>query len=343
MKRSEKNHSAVDIKVYNIEDGKNEKLKLGFISAEYTEMINGVLPRLVVTFMCDLDLIPINVVDVRLEIYIEEGEDIMIPATVDDMTYSKNVVTLFFSLAPRDFYYTAKSTKYSSPREVVEKLYPFEDRDSFDFSSIDGSKVELNQVGVTDYKFLNNILRSSNSPSVYAYTLTGINMNSIGNIRAEEDLDFLPTPPNYNPEVVQNEVLSDSVKFINLTSLKYPYSVDESSYDYSQDFLLHSQPNSYISSQKSKTLEWGGIKTTYNEDLTDLIVGLVENTRSLKDKKLSFRVTAQKNMGIKAGDLVVARFPTLELRSFIVSERMAILGSEIKYNYKLIALTREDI
>lgn len=284
------------------------KNTLAFVSAEYTEMTNGLLPRLVADFICDVDKFPLQLTTVTLNLRIEE--DVWeLQANIDDFTFTKNQVTIFFTLAPKDFYYTSRSSKFKSPSEVIKTLYYGKDIDS-DIQN--NKRVELNQVATTDFKYLNNILRSMNSPSIFAYTLNSLNIKNLNTKGYKLKVDPKTTS----------------------------YYIEDREKDYSNDSLLESTPStigvmSNNSFKASSLLEWGGIKVTYNESVSELIDNVVGNTISIKGHKLALRVTSQKNLYIKSGDIVQIDLPDLELTRYIVMERLAIIGSEIKFNYKL--------
>jgi len=170
----------------------------------------------------------------------------------------------------------------------------------------------LNQVATTDYKFLNNILRSVKSPSVFAYTMNSLNIKNLNTKGFKLKVD---------PKRVS-------------------YYVDDREKYYTQDSLLESLPTTtgVMANNNFKAaslLEWGGIKMTYNETLADLIDNIVGNTISIKGHKLSLRLTSQKNLHIKAGDIVRLDVPDLDITRFLVTERLAIIGAEVKFNYKL--------
>jgi hypothetical protein len=294
--------STADLNIKNLDPS-----ILGFISAEYTEITSGVLPRLVADFICNIDSYPLSITEVDLELRIEDNIwDLK--ANVDDFKFSKNVLTLFFTLAPKEFYFVSRSEKFKSASEVIKTLY-FGDIES-DIN--DNRLVELNQVATTDYKFLNNILKSYKSPSVFAYTLNSLNIHNLDTSGYKVSID-----PKY-----------------------LSYYVDDREKTYTNDSLLESTPTAIgvmqtNGAESSSLLEWGGIKLTYNHELSDLVDNVVSNTISLKGHKLSLRLTSQKNMEFKSGDIVNIDIPEIDINRFIVMQRMIIIGPEIKFNYKL--------
>jgi hypothetical protein len=302
--KTDESHRAVaDLIVADLPEG-----SLAFISAQYTEITNGVLPRLVADFICDVNKFPLDLSNVTLNLRIEE--DLWeIKANVDSFRFITNVVTIFFSLAPKDFYFKSRSAKFKSPTEAINSLYFGEKIDS---NIKNNTVVELNQVATSDYKYLNNILRSMNSPSVFAYTLNSLNIKNLNTKGSKLKID---------PKRVS-------------------YYIDDQEKEYSNDSLLEASPTtigvmSNNSSRSSSLLEWGGIKVTYNESVSDLISNVVNNTVSIKKNKLSLRLTSQKNLYISSGDIVTIDLPNLDLTRFLVVERLAIIGAEIKFNYKL--------
>lgn len=296
-----------DLLIDEVEEG-----SLGFHSAEYTETINGLLPRLVARFLCDADKIPTELEDVNLNLRIRDSEW-RIKANVDDMKFEINTLTIFFSLAPKDFYYVSQSDKFNSIRLAIESLYF---SDIINPELLDDRLVELNQVGITNHRFCNILLSSLGSPSVFAYTLNELNIN---------------------------ELDSNGNNFKIIDPTKDSYNIEERRKRYVQQDLLVSQPT-YTSLESrngissTNLLEWGGIKINFNNDYQDYLSNLVDNSIFQKNLKLTLRLTSQSNLNIKSGDIVQISLPNLDTERYLVMDRLFIIGSEIKFNYGLRAL-----
>lgn len=287
---------------------------LSFVSAEYTEAINGPLPRLVARFLCDANKIPLGAkdVDLTLKIYNSSWD---LKANVDDMKFEIHTVTIFFTLAPKDFYYTTNSSKFSSFSEVIEKLYYGKDIEGADL--LDDRRVELNQVGVSDHRFLNIALKSLKSPSVFSYNLNSLRLNSLNST------DFKVIDPREHAydvyDTVKNYVMQDLL---------------EAPANYNPIFSKNG------GTTDMELLEWGGIKVQYAKEVSDGIQNLVDNTIYQKQLKLNLRIVTQFNANLNSGDLVTISIPNLDTNKFLVMDKLIIIGSEIKFSYGLKSLEK---
>lgn len=304
----QKNRTIADLTIEEAQDG-----SLGFVSAEYTETINGLLPRLVARFYCDADKIPVQLTNVNLTMRVRDSQW-NLKANIDDMKFNINTLTIFFTLAPKDFYYVSTSNKFNSIQNAVKSLY----YSTIDNESLlDSRLLEVNQVGVTSHRFLNMMLGSLRSPSVFAYTLNSLNLN----------------------ELVFN---SPNLKIVDPAKASY-YIEDNKKKRYLRQDLLESNPTyseviSRNSQPSGEMLEWGGMKITYNNDYKDYIRNLVDNSIEQKNLKLTTRVTSQADLELNAGDIVQISLPDLDTDRYLVMDKLFIIGDEIKFNYGLRGL-----
>lgn len=310
---SENQNLVSDLK-FNIEELDSA---LGFVSAQYTEVANGVLPRLVADFLSstsDIEALLKKNNSFELTLIIKNREWTF-SATIDQITYHIVNLTIFFTLSPRDFYYQTKSNRFNSIKNAVETLY-YSDIPEYSKEVLtEASLIELNQVGTTDYKYLNNLLRSINSPSFFAYTKEGLLIKHLPRDKESEitpDFEIDPSSVSYYIENREHSFLNDS--------------------------LLISLPQISNESSPYPIIEWGGMRVSFNRSSRDLIENLVENSIYQKSLKLNLRLTSQTDLGIAVTNIVKIDLPNLETKLYIVMDKLIIIGSEIKYNYQLTAL-----
>lgn len=284
---------------------------LGFVSGEYSEAINGILPRLVARFICDADKIPFHLADVELELRILDSKW-KIKANVDDIKFEVNSITIFFTLAPKEFYYVSTSNKFDSISNVVESLYFGSDIVGQDL--LDTRPTEFNQMGVTDYTFLTTLLKSVGSPTVFSY---GFN------------------------KLIINHLKDSPVK--DIKEEEKPYDIDNKQKSFIRHDLVESSPNYNVvyfreGDEEVELLEWGGIKVQYNKDLSDCIYNLVENTIEQKKLKISTRIRSQRDLSISAGEIVNINLPDMDGTKYLVMDKLIILGSKLTFSYGLKSL-----
>lgn len=301
----QKNRVIADVVIEEVSDG-----SIGFVSAEYIEVVNGLLPRLVARFYCDADKIPMHLTDINLVMRVRDSEW-KLKANVDQIKFDINKVTIFMTLAPKDFYFKSFSNKFKSIKEAVTSLY-YSDIENDNL--LDTRLLEVNQVGTSNYRFLNTMLGSLRSPSVFAYTLNSLNINEISfnstNLKkVDPDINSYYIEEGKTKEYFRQDLLEASPTFSDLTA-------------------RNSSPNTQL-------LEWGGIKITYNKSYEDYLRNLVDNTIDQKNLKLTTRVTSQGDLGLSAGDIVQISLPDLGTDRYLVMDKLFILGSEIKYSYGL--------
>lgn len=283
-------------------------IKIGFRRAELRETINGVLPTLVATFVCETDKFPLGLSEINMTLTINNKEWVLI-GNVDEMRFDINIVTIYITLTPRDFYFKSNSNKYLSINEVVETLYFGK---SIQSNVTDNSPRELNQVGVTDYKFLNTALRSMSSPSVFSYTINSLVITSLENYEVSLDVD----PKIYNYNVEKREKT---------------YSTDRKSYAEINEVGVTTRNGE----EDSSLLSWDGINITHNSELSDLFNNMIINSKYQKSNRLTLNVVFQYVPDISCGQVIRIDIPNIDVTEFLVIERLGIVASEMKFRYKL--------
>lgn len=280
----------------------------GFRGAEYRESINGILPTLVAKFVCETDKFPLKLTEINMTLTVNNKEW-RILGNVDEFKFDINIVTLFITLAPRDFYFVSTSNKFLSSDEGIKQLY-FNKEINSDIT--DNTPRELNQVGVTNYKYLNTLLRSMNSPSVFAYTMNSLNITSMKDYKVHLDMD-----PKIHRYYIEDRLVS--------------YLLDRKGYS---DIITQGVA-SRDGKESGTMMSWDGLHITHNTDVNDLYVNMVDNSKYQKQNRLTLNLMFQYIPDISCGQVIRVDVPNMELTEYLVVERLGVITSEVKFRYKL--------
>jgi hypothetical protein len=278
-----------------------------FVNAEYREGINGILPTLTASFICETDKFPLYLNEVNLTLTVQNDEW-RIKGNVDEFRFNENTVKLFITLIDRDFYFTSKSNKYLSVTKAIESLYPGE----IESDLTDNDPRELNQVNNTDYKYLNNMLRSLKYPSVFSYNM---------NVLKIKDLNIKKIKHDFDPQIDKYHVYE---RMNN-------YSLERNGFSESSAIGLFARDG-----EKDTTLTtWDGMEVIHNKQDDDLVINLIDNTRFQKQNRLVVRLVFQYIPPAESGDIVRVDLPNISQTEFVVIERLGIVGKDIKWSLKL--------
>jgi len=278
-----------------------------FVKADYSEMINGILPMITADFICETDKFPLQLSEVNMTLIIGNDEWRLI-GNLDEFKFNENLLTLYITLTERDFYFVSQSNKYLSVSKAIDSLY----YGQIDSEITDNTPRELNQVNSTNYKYLTNILRSMKSPSIFAYTMNGL---KIKNVKSNSvDYDFDPDKDKY--------YIHERTK---------DYALERNGYAESSAIGLFARDG-----EKATTLtSWDGIEITHNSDLDDMIENVITNTKFQKQNRLVVRLVFQYVPPVQCGDIVRVDIQDIDQTEFVIIERLGLIGKEVKWSYLL--------
>lgn len=301
----------IPVQTVNLTIDEVEDILFGFRGGEYRESINGILPTLTAKFVCEIDKFPLDLTEVNMTLTVNEREWRLV-GNVDQIKFDVNIITLYITLARRDFYFVSNSAKFLSSESAIKHLYFGNDIEA---TITNNTPRELNQIGVTDYKYLNTILRSMNAPSAFAYTMNSLVVTSLANYEVALDID--PSIHRYYVEDKEKFYGNDRKSSAELVMTGVQAREDR------EAFTLAS---------------WDGLNIYHNSDNSDLIENIIDNTKFLKSKKLSLNLIFQYIPEVKCGQIIRIDIPGIEKTRFLVTERLGLIGGEIKFRYKLLEL-----
>lgn len=276
-----------------------------FGSLQLTEVVGGALPTIVATYMAGLEHYNLELTEVELTLTYLDSSNITFTANVDQIDFGKNDVTVYFTVAPRDFYQETKSATFLSLDEAIDKLYWGENIVS-DIS--DSSPIEFNQINCTNDKALYRALSSLKSPSCYSFNLGRLKVTDLNDPKPtifikEED------KTNYKVDKEGNSLLKGRVRILPLFTNPV-YIVDGES--------------------RVNQMSWGDKTIFMNGKMESLVNNLVDNSKFYDRGAHMVRVNFKFLPEFMSGDIISIKLPDLEPTEYLVVERIAIMKEDIE-------------
>lgn len=303
--RNKRNNTPPEVNL-TIDEVSDDQI-FAFVKGEIRETVSGILPTLKADFICETDKFPLHLTELNMTLTVREQEWRLV-GTLDNFKFIENVVSLYITLVPRDFYILPQSAKFLSVSDVIDTLYPGE----VETDIIDNLPREINQVGTTDYKILNNVLRGMKAPSVFSYNINKLVIRDLSDPR----IDF-----EVNPD-------------------RTPYYIHDRMKDYSFSKGGYVPANRYVVMDKDREketslIEYNAMRVTYNSEFDDMIENIISNTKQLKQNRLLLRVVFQNVMEFQCGNIIRIDLPNIDHTKYLVTERLGYIGKEIKMTYLL--------
>ena len=280
---------------------------LQFTGLQLIEKVGAFIPTIVATFVVGTDFLEgeLEYEDVELNLVYLDYINLTFLANVDKIEFNKNDLTIYFSVAPRNFYTTPKSESFTSIDEAINGLYWGENIVS---EVTDSAPIEFNQVGTTDAKTLFRALSSLKSPSCFSLNLGRLKITDLSN--PKPTIVIKPSDgTNYKLDKSGTTISKNKVNFL-------PHSINGA---------VEVEGN-----QRLNQVNWGSKSIFVNKGVEPLLLNMIENAKWYDRGRQVVRVNFMYLPEFMCGDVISITLPLLESTDYLVVERLAVMNQEVQ-------------